>query len=253
MRFLAFFCVESPESPRKSSNLLDKTSLMVGSTKGVIVWHQPKQCTTIEPPAKSQLVQGCLSHYWGDYTCLFLISDEGNPSKWPATFALSSIPPARPNGSHLMTPAESDQNNYFFLTRCCLGQVPGGAPFSQRSKLATACTNRVTLQMMGRHLTLRETYKTTTLVGRYRSGRSHWRWPHLKSLCNLPQVLQCFKSSNVKPTLLLRKPPPTGVRKATMSSHESMASMVSLAGALWFVSWSASKKASSCKCQKRIN
>ena len=25
----------------------------------------------------------------------------------------------------------------FFLARCCLGQVPGGAPFSQRSKLTT--------------------------------------------------------------------------------------------------------------------
>ena len=24
-----------------------------------------------------------------------------------------------------------------FLARCCLGQVPGGAPFSQRSELAT--------------------------------------------------------------------------------------------------------------------
>ena len=30
----------------------------------------------------------------------------------------------------------------FFLARCCLGQVPGGAPFSQRSEQATACTNR---------------------------------------------------------------------------------------------------------------
>ena len=26
----------------------------------------------------------------------------------------------------------------FFLSRCCLGQVPGGAPFSQRSEQATA-------------------------------------------------------------------------------------------------------------------
>ena len=31
----------------------------------------------------------------------------------------------------------------FFLARCCLGQVPGGAPFSQRSEQATACTNRM--------------------------------------------------------------------------------------------------------------
>ena len=31
----------------------------------------------------------------------------------------------------------------FFLARCCLGQVPGGAPFSQRSERATAYTNRM--------------------------------------------------------------------------------------------------------------
>ena len=35
----------------------------------------------------------------------------------------------------------------FFLARCCLGQVPGGAPFSQRSKLATACTNRMQINL----------------------------------------------------------------------------------------------------------
>ena len=29
------------------------------------------------------------------------------------------------------------------VARCCLGQVPGGAPFSQRSELATACTSRM--------------------------------------------------------------------------------------------------------------
>ena len=34
----------------------------------------------------------------------------------------------------------------FFLARCCLGQVPGGAPFSQRSELATACTNRMQIR-----------------------------------------------------------------------------------------------------------
>ena len=34
----------------------------------------------------------------------------------------------------------------FFLARSCLGQVPGGAPFSQRSKLATACTNRMQIR-----------------------------------------------------------------------------------------------------------
>ena len=34
----------------------------------------------------------------------------------------------------------------FFLARSCLGQVPGGAPFSQRSELATACTNRMQIR-----------------------------------------------------------------------------------------------------------
>ena len=33
-----------------------------------------------------------------------------------------------------------------FLARSCLGQVPGGAPFSQRSELATACTNRMQIK-----------------------------------------------------------------------------------------------------------
>ena len=33
-----------------------------------------------------------------------------------------------------------------FLARCCLGQVPGGAPFSQRSEQATACTNRMQIR-----------------------------------------------------------------------------------------------------------
>ena len=31
----------------------------------------------------------------------------------------------------------------FFFARCCLGKVPGGAPFSQLSKRATACTVRM--------------------------------------------------------------------------------------------------------------
>ena len=34
----------------------------------------------------------------------------------------------------------------FFLARCCLGQVPGGAPFSQRSEQAIACTNRMQIR-----------------------------------------------------------------------------------------------------------
>ena len=37
-------------------------------------------------------------------------------------------------------------NLLFFLARCCLGQVPGGAPFSQRSEQATACTNRMQIR-----------------------------------------------------------------------------------------------------------
>ena len=38
------------------------------------------------------------------------------------------------------------EGNTFFLARCCLGQVPGGAPFSQRSEQATACTNRMQIR-----------------------------------------------------------------------------------------------------------
>ena len=38
------------------------------------------------------------------------------------------------------------RDGFFFLARCCLGQVPGGAPFSQRSELATACTNRMQIR-----------------------------------------------------------------------------------------------------------
>ena len=35
---------------------------------------------------------------------------------------------------------------FFFLARCCLGQVPGRAPFSQRSEQATASTNRTQIR-----------------------------------------------------------------------------------------------------------
>ena len=37
-------------------------------------------------------------------------------------------------------------HDFFFWARCCLGQVPGGAPFSQRSEQATACTNRMQIR-----------------------------------------------------------------------------------------------------------
>ena len=33
--------------------------------------------------------------------------------------------------------------SHFFFARSCLGKVPGGAPFSQRSERATACTIRM--------------------------------------------------------------------------------------------------------------
>ena len=47
----------------------------------------------------------------------------------------------------LMTPdGFNDRYMLFFLARCCLGQVPGGAPFSQRSEQATACTNRMQIR-----------------------------------------------------------------------------------------------------------
>ena len=34
----------------------------------------------------------------------------------------------------------------FFFALCCLGKIPGGAPFSQRSEQATACTNRMQIR-----------------------------------------------------------------------------------------------------------
>ena len=38
-------------------------------------------------------------------------------------------------------------SSFFFFSRCCLGQVSaGGAPFSQRSEQATACTNRMQIR-----------------------------------------------------------------------------------------------------------
>ena len=47
------------------------------------------------------------------------------------------------HGCHLCMRCERQG---FFLARSCLGQVPGGAPFSQRSKLATACTSRMQIK-----------------------------------------------------------------------------------------------------------
>ena len=43
-------------------------------------------------------------------------------------------------------PSVSEVNRLFFFALCCLGKIPGGAPFSQlhqRSKQATAYTNRI--------------------------------------------------------------------------------------------------------------
>ena len=41
---------------------------------------------------------------------------------------------------------KAGDRDVFFLARRCLGQVPGGGPFSQRSELATACTSRMQIK-----------------------------------------------------------------------------------------------------------
>ena len=45
-----------------------------------------------------------------------------------------------------MSPDPWEPISVVFLARSCLGQVPGGAPFSQRSELATACTSRMQIK-----------------------------------------------------------------------------------------------------------
>ena len=58
----------------------------------------------------------------------------------------------RPDVRDLVLSEEPEQPDVsLFLARCCLGQVPGGAPFSQGSELATACTSR---------MQIKEPYKT---------------------------------------------------------------------------------------------
>ena len=53
---------------------------------------------------------------------------------------------SNPTSLILTVPRSSWEWLLFFLARCCLGQVPGGAPFSQRSEQATACTNRMQIR-----------------------------------------------------------------------------------------------------------
>ena len=75
-------------------------------------------------PSSSHLV-GCHTTFNGDmhvdYSTIYIPCGHGHPWAGPAEWC-------------------------FFLARCCLGQVPGGAPFSQRSEQATACTNRMQIR-----------------------------------------------------------------------------------------------------------
>ena len=48
----------------------------------------------------------------------------------------------RSSGPNVVCGHYEDPARRFFLARCC----PGGAPFSQRSELATACTNRMQIK-----------------------------------------------------------------------------------------------------------
>ena len=49
-------------------------------------------------------------------------------------------------GAFAKVKCKCKSKSFFFVARCCLGQVPGGAPFSQRSEQATACTNRMQIR-----------------------------------------------------------------------------------------------------------
>ena len=48
---------------------------------------------------------------------------------------------ARTEGGSRRGGTEAD--GHFFFARSCLGKIPGGAPFCQRSEQATACTIRM--------------------------------------------------------------------------------------------------------------
>ena len=60
------------------------------------------------------------------------------------TGRLRAMPP--PAAAAATARASAGPVHAFFLARCCLGQVPGGAPFSQRSEQATACTNQMQIR-----------------------------------------------------------------------------------------------------------
>ena len=65
------------------------------------------------------------------------------------TVCLSRRPSVRlfvKNMAMILLKGQKEWTLCLFLARCCLGQVPGGAPFSQRSEQATACTNRMQIR-----------------------------------------------------------------------------------------------------------
>ena len=83
---------------------------------------------------------GSMDGLAGDQICQW--NSVAPDSILPATHLSVFIPP--PLGASVL--ANHQSHEFFFLARCCLGQVPGGAPFSQRSEQATACTNRMQIR-----------------------------------------------------------------------------------------------------------
>ena len=63
-----------------------------------------------------------------------------------ALHSLANVPKSWPLERLTIPLSAASKHLDFFLARCCLGQVPGGAPFSQRSEQATACTNRMQIR-----------------------------------------------------------------------------------------------------------
>ena len=70
----------------------------------------------------------------------------GQISVWHAWIRQASLVGALEGSKHAFVCCYLGYVTVFFA-RCCLGQVPGGAPFSQRSELATACTNRMQIKL----------------------------------------------------------------------------------------------------------
>ena len=69
-------------------------------------------------------------------------SSQGDESSF-ASGSSTSDGEDRSDSEPAMSEVSDQYSMLFFFARSCLGKVPGGAPFSQRSERATACTIRM--------------------------------------------------------------------------------------------------------------